>query len=89
MVAGLSFDRVAEMYVHLSAQHAFGQGLLQLRGQGLEIQGSAGPSRCNQLIQLLARDAVVESTDDIATSKGVKMKLLGCTLFGHGTSPSV
>ena len=59
MVASLSSGRVAEMNVHLSTQHALGQGLLQLRGQGLEIQGSAGPSLGNHLIQQLARDAVV------------------------------
>ena len=47
------------MNVHLSTQHALGQGFLQLRGQGLEIQGSASPTLCNQLIQQLARDAVV------------------------------
>ena len=52
--AGLSFARIGQMDLHLSAQHALGQGLLQLRGQGLEIQCPAGPSLCNQLIQQLA-----------------------------------
>ena len=42
------------MDLHLSAQHALGQGLLQLRGQGLEIKCPSSPSRCNQLIQQLA-----------------------------------
>ena len=59
VVDGLAFRRVGQMDVHLGAQHALGQGLLQLRGQRLKIQGPASTSPRNQLIQQLARDPIV------------------------------
>ena len=43
VVAGLSFARIGQMDLHLSAQHALAQGLLQLRRQGLEIKCPRAP----------------------------------------------
>ena len=51
VVAGLAFGRIGQMDIHLCAQYARGQGLLQLRGQRLEIQCAARSSLRNQLIQ--------------------------------------
>ena len=59
VVAGFALARIGQMDVHLRAQHALGQGLLQFPGQGLEVQCPAGTTFGNQFIQQLTRDAVV------------------------------
>ena len=62
VVAGLPFGCLAQVDIHLDTQHAFGQELLQLRGQRLKFQRPAAPSLADQLIQELARYQLFHGT---------------------------